>query len=70
MAYCVEDFKTKKELKEAVAAGQQIRTYQPGPFSSNHPVNGTVYLEGPHYPKPHTWYAQATLKDGVIVKVK
>jgi hypothetical protein len=32
--------------------------------------NGTVTLEGPHYPEPHRWYAQAELKEGVIVKVK
>jgi hypothetical protein len=28
--YTVEDFKTKKALKEAVASGRQIETYQPG----------------------------------------
>jgi hypothetical protein len=29
-----------------------------------------VTLEGPHYPQPHRWYAEATVRDGVIVKVK
>ena len=28
------------------------------------------YLEGPHYPAAHTWYAEAELINGVIVKVK
>ena len=32
--------------------------------------DGRVYLEGPHYPKPHRWYAQAELHDGCLVKVK
>ena len=27
-------------------------------------------LEGPHFPEPHRWYAQATVKDSVIVSVK
>jgi hypothetical protein len=31
---------------------------------------GKVYLEGPHYPKPHRWYAEAWLEDGKVVRVK
>lgn len=26
-------------------------------------------LEGPHYPAPHTWYAEATVEGGVVMKV-
>lgn len=70
MAYTHINFKTKKALKDAVARGDTVTTYQPGPFGDKHPLNGTVYLEGPHYPEPHKWYAQATLKDGLVVKVK
>ena len=68
MAYTDFDFKTKKALKEAVAAGKKIGVYSPGMFPA--PKNGSVSLEGPHYPKPHTWYAAAVLKDGIIIKVK
>lgn len=64
------NFKTKKALREAVAAGKRVTYYQPGPFGGNEPRDGTIYVEGPHYPKPHTWYAQCKVKDGVIVKVK
>lgn len=64
------NFKTKKALREAVAAGKRVTYYQPGPFSGNEPRDGTIYVEGPHYPKPHAWYAQCEVKDGVIVKVK
>jgi hypothetical protein len=67
--YTSTNFKTKKALKEAVAAGKQITVYQVGPFGGNEPKDGKVTLEGPHYPAPHSWYASATLKDGVIVKV-
>lgn len=68
--YCSTNFKTKKALKEAVAAGKKITVFQPGPFGGNEPTNGGVTLEGPHYPEPHKWYAQAILKDGYIVSVK
>jgi hypothetical protein len=66
--YTRTNFKTKKALKQAVAEGQQVICFNPG--LGQDVQNGTVYLEGPHYPAPHTWYAQATLKDGIVVKVK
>ena len=69
MAYTDFNFKTKKALKEAVASGQTVTVYQPGPFGGC-PTEGTVALEGPHYPAAHSWYAQATLKDGQVVGVK
>jgi hypothetical protein len=47
-----------------------VTVYQPGPFGGNEPTDGEVCIEGPHYPKPHRWYATATLKDGIVVKVK
>jgi len=64
------NFKSKKELKEAVAAGKRVTYYQPGPFGGNESQNGTFYVEGPHYPQPHKWYATCMAKDGVIVSVK
>lgn len=67
--YTETNFKTKKSLKEAVAAGKKIGVFQPG-LGGNPPTDGKVTLEGPHYPAPHSWYAQATLKDGCIVAVK
>jgi hypothetical protein len=70
VAYTVENFKTKKALKAALAEGKRIRVYQPGPFGSD-VDNGRVYLEGPHYPAAHSWYASADVEDGYIVgKVK
>ena len=66
--YTTINFKSKKELKEAVAAGKAISVYSPGPFPC--PQDGIITLEGPHYPKPHTWYAQATVAGGIITKVK
>jgi hypothetical protein len=66
--YCQTNFKTKKALKEAVASGQKIGIFAPGLGTPKR--DGPEFLEGPHYPAPHTWYAQVTMADGVIVKVK
>ena len=64
--YTDTNFKTKKALKEAVASGEQVAVYQPGGiFPSQR--DGTAYLEGPHYPEPHRWYASCKIKDGVII---
>jgi hypothetical protein len=68
MTYTARNFKTKKALKEAVAAGEPVEIYEPGGWPVKR--DGTVYLEGPHAPQPHSWYATATVKDGVVVKVK
>jgi len=67
--YTTQNFKTKKALKEAVARGDEVYVYQPGPFGGSAPTNGRVTLEGPHYPAPHTWYATAEIVDGKVVKV-
>ena len=68
--YTTKNYPTKKALKDDIEAGAQPTYWQPGPFGGNEPRDGTIYLEGPHYPKPHKWYAQATVKDGRIIKVK
>lgn len=68
--YTSVNFQTKKALKAAVARGEEITVYQPGPFGGNEPTEGRVSLEGPWYPQPHRWYAQGTLEGGVLVRVK
>ena len=68
--YTVNNYPTKKALKEAVARGERVTVYQPGPFQGREPQDGSVTLEGPHYPAMHSWYARAELRDGVIVKVR
>ena len=68
MSYVNPNFKTKKALKEALKEGKNIEVYQPG--LGTVPLNGTVYLEGPHYPEPHRWYAQGTMKDGHLISIK
>ena len=67
MAYSIENFKTKKALKEAVKSGQPVRIYSPGIFPPK--TDGIEYLEGPHFPKPHTWYAKVQMMNGVVLNV-
>jgi hypothetical protein len=69
MAYVNPNFLTKKALKDAIEAGKNIEVFQPAGMGSI-PLNGYVGIEGPHYPKPHTWYAAGTMKDGKLVKIK
>lgn len=80
--YSDKNFKTKKAFKEqvearnaALAAGDEtlaarleVRLFSPGLGTPKQ--NGTECVEGPHYPQPHSWYATATVADGVVVKVK
>ena len=73
--YTRRNFKTKKALKEAVANGEAVEVFQFNDiFGKTAEVQAspktTVYLEGPHYPEPHRWYAQATVEYGIITSVK
>ena len=69
--YTVKDYQTKKALKEDIKAGVKVRVNSASAIGDRSVSdNGKVYLEGPHYPKPHTWYAQGTMVDGVLVSVK
>jgi hypothetical protein len=65
--YTVKNFRTKKALKDAIAAGEQVEVFQPGGMFATQ-REGRVFLEGPHFPHPHTWYAEARVADGIIVK--
>lgn len=68
MSYVNPDYPTKKAFKEAVEAGVKHRTYNPsGLFPTTQ--NGTDVIEGPHYPKPHRWYARVDVVNGVVTKV-
>lgn len=66
--YTERNFRTKKEFKEAVTKGEKVRLFAPGLGAPA--VNGREFVEGPHYPAPHTWYAEVQMVDGIVVKVK
>lgn len=66
--YATKNFKTKKALKEAVAAGEVVTVQHP--LIGQATIDGTTCLEGPWYPQPHTWYAEVTLVNGRVTKVR
>lgn len=66
--YTQINFKTKKELKAAVASGKTIFVFEPG-VDRGIP-DGDYTVEGPQFPEPHKWYARVTVVNGVIIKVK
>ena len=66
--YVSPNFKTKKEFKQALEDGEPMFLYQPG--FGDVPENGIVYVEGPHFPEPHRWYAQVTVVGGEIKRIK
>lgn len=71
--YTHKNFKTKKALKDAVKAGEQVTIFQPNDFFGNPKAapdySGTATIEGPHYPAAHSWYATVKVENGVVVKV-
>lgn len=66
--YVRPNYKSKKDLKAAVKAGEPVAVFSPGPFPAV--LNGTEYIEGPWYPEPHRWYAAVEVEDGLVRKVK
>jgi len=69
--YVTPNFRTKRALRLALADGQPVEVFQPNNlFGTIVPTDGTVYLEGPHYPEPHRWYAIGTMQSGRLVKVR
>ena len=67
--YTHTNYRTKKALREDVVAGKEVTYFQPGPFGGNEPQDGVIYVEGPHYPEPHKWYAKCEVRGGLITKV-
>jgi hypothetical protein len=67
--YVSPNFPSKKAFKEHVAAGKDVDLFQPG-LGSPAPANGKVVVEGPHYPKPHSWNATVKIVGGKVVSVK
>ena len=65
--YVTPNFKSKKALRAAVEGDILVQVFSPGPFPANR--DGTEFVEGPHYPEPHRWYAEVEVKNGLVTKV-
>lgn len=68
MAYVRPNCKSKAEIKRRLKAGETITVFQPG--LGTVPRDGTIDIEGPHYPQPHKWWGTATIVDGKVTKVR
>ena len=73
MAYATGNPKTKKALREAVKASigpdgtlidgaRPVIAFTPGGMFPD-PRSCDTTIEGPHYPKPHRWYARVTVDE-------
>jgi len=60
MAYVTGNPKSKAEIKRGLKEGKTYHVFYPG-LGTLPEGGGSVCLEGPHYPKPHRWYAEATV---------
>ena len=69
-AYVYPNYLTKKALKEGVKAGAEVICRENTPYGQERIFDGEAYVEGPHYPKPHRWYAKVWVRNGSVVKVK
>ena len=49
--YCDQNFGSKKSLKEAVARGDAVGVFQPGPFGSAPVRDGEHSVDGPALPE-------------------
>lgn len=65
--YVRPNFKTKKSLREAVERGEDVLVFSPGLGEPER--NGEEFVEGPHFPEPHRWYAKVRTAGGKVVAV-
>ena len=63
----VARYKTKKALKESV--GKELNYTETSMFGVEYTPDGILYAVGPGA-YDRKWYAQITMKDGLIGKVK
>ena len=65
--YLSPNFKSKAAAKRAIAENVVVTVFAPG--LGTVPENGVATIEGPHYPKPHTFYGKAFIENGKVVKI-
>jgi len=61
-------YATKKELKENI--GKPLRYIETSVFGPEYKPNGTFCVVGPNPYTNRKWFAEVTMKDDIIVKVK
>lgn len=65
MQYLSRNYRSKAEVKRAIAAGTKISV------RVVEPQMGNTTVCGPWYPEPHKWYGTVVLDDqGYVTKIK
>jgi hypothetical protein len=62
------NYETKKNLKLSI--GQPLKYIETSTFTPEYTENGVMYVVGPDAYRSRKWYAQVTMKNGLIFKVK
>ena len=62
-------YKSKKALREA-AVGKSPRFWETSMFGPEYKGDGVYVIVGPDPYTKRTWYAQVTVQDGIVTKVK
>ena len=68
MSYTTVDYPSKKALQTAFKSGVRIEIDQSSCMFPQD-KDGDIVIEGPQYPKAHTFYQKVTIKDNVVVKL-
>lgn len=61
-------YKSKKELKENI--GKPLKYIETSMFGPEYKSDGTFCVVGPCPYTKRKWYAEVTMKDGLILKIK
>ncbi len=61
--------RTRKALVDMVKSGNPVKLFSPMMAIHEPPRNGDEFVEGPHYPEPHRWYAKVRIENGLVTKV-
>ena len=61
-------YPTKKSLRESI--GKPLRYIETSVFGPEYKSNGTFCVVGPDPYTNRKWFAEVTMKDDIIVKVK
>ena len=61
-------YPTKKALKESI--GKTLRYVETSIFGEEFKPDGTFCVVGPHPYTARNWFAEVTMKNGLILKVK
>lgn len=64
--YIRPNIASRAALRVALARGDTVTVWHPTHRGS---YDGVLYVEGPHYPRPHRWHARVLVREGRVVHI-